>query len=176
VCCGAVGVVYAIVHGVLGRPNATANLLAEGIIPTLISLARKVSPRELVSTAGCSRRPYGLVLFAMTELIKAAQVAGVDLTGQLLANGYIDLLIEALSAAEEVGAEGLNGTVVVWGILLLFLRLNGEAIGQIEDKLRTVTSSLRYLIEHDVGFSRDWGFSSGSLGMVVAANLFGRDE
>ena len=153
------GVLYATTHGFFSCPAAATKMVAEGIIPVLMSVLRRSSPRELILADGFLRRPYGLVLFTMSELVYSAQQAGMDLTEQLLAAGYIDIVIAALGAVEDVG-DDVGGTVVVWGLLLFFERLEGKALAQIEDKLRPKISSLRHLLAHDIGYISDWGWNS----------------
>ena len=132
------GVLFAFQQGILGRPAVAAKLLELDATAVLMAVLRQASPTELVITAGYSRRPHGMVLFAVRDLVETAQAGGADLSAQLLTSGFIDTVMMALSAVEKVGADHVNGNVVVWGPLGLLTLLDGEALPQIE------TSSAQY--------------------------------
>jgi len=57
-----------------------------------------------------------------------------------------------------------------WGALKLLVELDGEAMPQIEEKLRSEAKpALRYVIDEKVDFCASIGMTSGALGTLVAA-------
>jgi len=170
------GALCALASGCAGRPAVAALLLErETTLDVYMRILRQVSPSELVATAGFSRRPQGNLLAGMLWLADSAQAGGVDLTAQLLSVGFIDLVISALSAVEKLGAENVNGFLVVWCIGLMIL-VDGEALPQIEDKLRTIPRVFRYLKDSKISHCDGFGMSAGVYGTVAVANLWGKDE
>jgi hypothetical protein len=170
------GLYYAIHLGVLGRPAVATKLLEQGAIDVLMRFVREASPTELVATAGFSRHPHGWALACLKEIVEAGQAAGRDLTGTLLSCGCIDALVSAIAAAEQLGVENVNGHVVVWDILKFLTVLDGEALEQIEEKLRAVLPALRYIAENQCANMVDFGVTSQVFTAILAANLYGRDE
>jgi hypothetical protein len=165
------GVLYAIGLGIIGRPVVASKLLELGALDVFIDVLQQASPSELIATAGFSRHPHGFAFFAAKELVEACQTTGTDLTAQLLSCGFIDTLVSALSATEEVGADNVHGVIVVW-MLWCLRNLDGEALGQIEDKLRAIPSVLHYLVEHRVDHFFDFGFTTSIFATILAANLY----
>lgn len=141
-----------------------------------MDILRQASPTEWVSTAGFLRRSHGFAWHAVSYLIEAAQDGGTDLSARLLSCGLVDMAVAAVSAVEEVGADNVNGGVVIWGPMWALKSINGEALGQIEDKLRTVPSALRYVKESKVEAIPELGQTCGVFGTIVTANLYGKDE
>jgi hypothetical protein len=191
------GVLIALEYGVIGRPAVAAKLLEHDAVAVLMNIIRQASPTELITTAGFSRQPHGVALIAMRDLVETAQAGGADLTTQLLTSGFIDTLLSALSAVEEVGADNITGCTFVHGALGILTLLTGEAMPQIEDKLRAIPSALRYLKESKITNLADFGQTSGTFATIVAgecltllccvellnltrmlvtANLWGKDE
>jgi hypothetical protein len=170
------GLYYAIHVGVLGRPAVATKLLEQGAIDVLMRFVREASPTELVATAGFSRHSHGWALACLKEIVEAGQAAGRDLTGALLSCGCIDALVSAIAAAEQLGVENVNGHVVVWDILKFLTVLDGEALEQIEEKLRAVLPALRYIAENQCANMVDFGVTSQVFTAILAANLYGRDE
>ena len=164
------GVLFALQCGVVGRPAVAAKLLDLDAVAVLMGILRQASPTELVSTAGFSRRPHGGALTAIKDLVETAQAGGADLTPQLLSGGLIDTLMSALSAVEEVGADHVFGCVVVSSLWTLAL-LDGEALRQIEDKLRAIPSALRYLKDSNITHLADFGITTGTYATIVAGEL-----
>ena len=109
------GVLHALQQGLLGRPAVAAKLLELDAVAVLMGVLRQISPTELIATAGFSRRSHGWAFAAMRDLVESAQAGGADLSAQLLTSGFIDTLLSALSAVEEVGADDVNGLAVSWG-------------------------------------------------------------
>ena len=72
--------------------------------------------------------------------------------------------------------ENVNGHVVVWDILKFLTVLDGEALEQIEEKLRAVLPALRYIAENQCANMVDFGVTSQVFTAILAANLYGRDE
>ena len=164
------GVLFALNQGVVGRPAVVAKLLEHAVdaVDVLMGILHQASPTELVATAGHLRRPHGGVLMVMKHLVETAQAGGVDLSAQLLASGFIDTLMSALSAVEEVGADNVNGPVVCWSALGVLALLDGEALPQIEDKLRAIPSALRYAKDSNISGFIDLGMTAGTFATIVA--------
>ena len=162
------GVLFALDQSVRGRPAVAAKLLEHDAVVVLMAILRQASPTELIATAGCSRRPHGLALGAIMDLVDSAQASGADLTAQLLSCGFIDTLMSALITVEEVGAENVQGLVVIAALMAIVV-LDGEALPQIEDKLRTIPlSALRYLKDSKISHMADFGMTSGVFATIVA--------
>jgi hypothetical protein len=53
--------------------------------------------------------------------------SGADLTAWLLSCGFVDMVVAALSAVEQVGTGNANALVVLWGPLMLLTTLDGAA-------------------------------------------------
>jgi hypothetical protein len=168
------GVLMALQQGVISRPAVTAKLLKQDIVAVLVALLRQVSPTELIANAGFSRRPHGFALGAFKDLVETVQAGGEDISAQLLTGGFVDTLLSALSAVEEVGADNANAYVVVWGCLMALAALGGEALPQIEDKLRAIPSTLRYLKESQINFWSDFGITAGTFASIVAGECLAR--
>ena len=171
-----VGVFFALGQGVMSRPDVATKLLQLDAIAVLSDILREASPAELVATAGLARRPHGLALWCIKEINEAAQKTGTDLTVQLLSCGVIDIVVSTLSAVEQVGADDVSALVVIWGPLMLLTTLDGAALGQIEDKLRTIPAALRYVQQSSISNLVASGSAANVSGTIVAANLFGKDE
>jgi hypothetical protein len=99
----------------------------------------------------------------------------MDLTSQLLENGFIDIALSALTAVETVGPENSSAIVIVYGVLNLLKSLDGAALDRIEEKLRAAPSTLRYFVNTKIEHMRDFGFTSGTFATHIAANVFGKD-
>jgi hypothetical protein len=133
------------------------------------------SPEELLATSGFLRRPFGQALGVVKELTESALAGGIDLTAELLSCGFIDTLVSALCAVEQLGAENVNGWMTILCMMLL-KTLDGAALGQIEDRLRSIPSALRYLKDSKIAHIESFGFSTGTFGTIVGATLYGKDE
>ena len=162
------GVLYSFFLSFIGRPVVASKLLELGALDVLMDVLRQVPPSELIATAGFLRHPHGIAFCVVKELV---ETTGTDLTAQLLSCGFIDTILSALGATEEVGADDVHGTIVVW-MLWCLRNLDGEALGQIEDKLRaTIPSVLHYLAKHQVDHFTDFGFTTSIFATILAANL-----
>ena len=165
------GVLFVIGGGTSGRPVVASKLLKQGAFEVFMAIVREASPSEMVATSGFSRRPHGFVLFCLKELVDTCQADGADLTAQLLSSGCIDLIVSALTAVEQLGSENVNGVQVVWSILRFLTTIDGEALGQIEAKLRAVPLALRYLYESKITNMKDFGCTASTFVTILAANL-----
>jgi len=152
------------------RPRTTVSRTQHGC-----AFHTQVSADELLATSGFLRRPHGQALGAVKELTESALAARIDLTAELLSCGFIDTLVSALCAVEQLGAENVNGWMTVFSMMLL-TTLDGAALSQIEDKLRAIPSALRYLKDSKITHIESFGFSAGTFGTIIGANLYGRDE
>jgi hypothetical protein len=168
-------VLGALLYNVMGRPAVAKCYLEHDAVAVIMDVLREVSPAELITTAGFSRRPHGHALYLMKDFIETSQAAGVDLPAQMLSCGFIDIVISVLSAVEEVGAQNTNASAVVTTLILLPI-LDGPALPQIEDKLRTIPHVLHHVKESNINWSTDLGFTSGAYASITAANLWGKDE
>jgi hypothetical protein len=155
----------------MGRPVVASKLLEQGAFGVFMAIMREASPSELVATEGFSRRPHQYAMLCMKELVEGCQAVGTDLTAQLLSCGYIDMVVTALTAVEELGSDSVNAFQLVWNILRFVTLLDGEAHGQIEAKLQAVPSALRYIYENNLNHLADFGFTSRTLMTILAANL-----
>jgi hypothetical protein len=102
----------------------------------------------------------------------------VDLSARLLSSGCVDRMVATLNAAAQLGMEWLTGRPVVWTLRALS-SIHGEQAAAIEDKLRAVAApALRWLLDpsRDVSFGKFLGWTAGSFGTALAANLYGREE
>ena len=145
-------------------------------LSTFISIVQQVTPAELVVGAGFSRRPHGLVLHTMKDLIETAQVSGRDINAQLIDMGFVDVLVDCLKSAPEVGWQKCNGVVCTWGFLWTLLVISGERMEEIEARVCEQRYAIRYLIDNNVIFAHAHGIESSTFSCVLAANLFGKDE
>ena len=159
----------------MAKPDVVRLLLDEhDAVAAFVGVMRQVTPAQLISAPGFSRRPHGTIMHAMKDLIEGAQAIGHDLTAQLLDNGFIDLLLDCLRSVPEVGCENCNGIVCAWGYMRTLNVIFGEKIEEIEEKLRAERNALRYVIDNNVIFSAEYGLQSSTMGMICAANLFGK--
>ena len=165
------GALMAVSWTELGRPAVGSKFLDHGAFDVFMEILRQASPSEMVAAAGFSRRPHGYAFFCIKELIESCQVAGIDLSAQLLSTGFVDMVVSALKAVEELGSDGVNTFNLVWSVLRLVTVLDGEAYDQIEAKLRTVPSALRYIYDNNLNHLADFGFTSRTMMTIVAANL-----
>lgn len=170
------GALFAIAHGTIGRSAVAIKLLQLDALAVYMDLLRQASPRELASAS--VRRPHGIALWMVKEMAEHARGGGVDISGQLLSCGVIDILLSILSAAEEVGEKGCNGGVICFGCLFFLMVLDGEHRPAIEDKIRPkLQSALRFCVAHPgIRHLADFGITASMFATVVAANLYGKDE
>ena len=166
----------ALLNGVAGRPAVAAKLLALDALAAIVDTLRRASPAEWVSTTGFARRPHGMDFWFLKDLVDPAQAGGTDLTAQLLSCGAIDMCVAGLSAVEQVGAANTNGSVVTTGLMITLSNLDGEALGQIEDKVREIPSALRYIKDSTISNIEDLGLTASVIGTIMAAKLYGKDE
>jgi hypothetical protein len=152
------------------RPRTNVSITQQGC-----AFHTQVSADELLATSGFLRRPHGQALGAVKELTESALAARIDLTAELLSCGFIDTLVSALCAVEQLGAENVNGWMTVFSMMLL-TTLDGAALSQIEDKLRAIPSALRYLKDSKISHIKSVGFSAGTFGTLIGATLYGKDE
>ena len=75
--------------------------------------------------------------------------------------------MSALIAVEKVGADKVIDGHVVCGLLWPLAVLQGEALPQIEDRLRAIPSALRYVKDSKLAFIEDFGFTAGTYGTIV---------
>jgi hypothetical protein len=141
------GVLYMTLVCIVNRPAVAVKALEHDAVEILMRILREATPTELIATAGHAQRPHGLAISVMKDLVETAQAVDVDMTAQLLSCGYIDVLISALNAATELGAEHVNAEVVTYGGLWLLKVLDGKMLHQIEDKLRASPAMLRYMVD-----------------------------
>ena len=158
-----------------GRPDVALKCLEHDIVSAVMGVLRRASPAEQVATAGFARGGHGEVYHLMRDLVEPAQIGGADLTGELLSCGFIDEAVAMLSAVEQLGADNVCGDVVFFSLWFLKL-LDGEALPQIEDKLRAAKPALRYLCDSPISSIAEFGWTSGAFTVFIAANLFGKDE
>jgi hypothetical protein len=159
----AAGVLFAITHVIMAKPDVVQLLLDEhDAVAAFTGVMRQVTPAQLVSAPGFSRRPHGTIMHAMKDMIETAQAIGRDLTAQLLEIGYIDLLLECLRSVPEVGSENSNGIVCIFGYMRTLNVLFGEKIEEIEEKLREDLNSraLRYVVDNSVIFIKSYGLQA----------------
>ena len=160
----------------IGHPSIAAKMLELGGIDMYMDILRRVTPAELVTSAGFARRPHGTAMWAMKDLIAHGQNQA-DISSEILACGYIDTCVAALTAVEQVGAEHVNGCVVVCGAIWPLWLIDGVAMPQIEEKLRTIPISvLRYAKENRIVHFQDMGFTSGTVATILAACTYGKAE
>jgi hypothetical protein len=169
------GLVFAVAHSIVGRPAVAARCLEHDAITVLLDVLRQTSPAEWIATVGYARRGHGGAFHGLGILVETAQAGGSDLSAQLLSCGCIDIAVAAISAVEEVGAEHTNGFQSLMPLWLL-KAVAGEALGQIEDKVRAIPSALRYMKDSQIMLMEDFGLSAGVFGTIVAANVYGKDE
>jgi hypothetical protein len=166
------GVLFPLAQGIYGRTAVAAKLVELDAIGVLMSILRRATPTELVAIAGHARKPHGIALWVFKELVIAAYNIGIDLTAELLSCGFVDILVSTLSAIQQLGEEHCHGFNVCVGILWMLKDLQGEALDQIEDKIREVPSALRYVIHSKLGHLSEPGMTCSCIGTVVAANLY----
>jgi hypothetical protein len=171
-----VGVLSALCQALVGKPAIAIKLLEQDGMAVLMDILRSVSPETLVTTAGVSRGGHGVTFWVVKELVESAQAGGIDMTAQLVSCGYIDLVVSSLSAVQRSGADNANGVIIVNGVLWLLRVLDGEALGEIEDKLRMIPSAFRYLKDAKIFQVQDFGLSCGPFASAIAVNLYGKDE
>ena len=157
-------------HAATQPPGSMSH--CDDAVAVLMVILHQASPTELIATAGFSRRPHGYAFAAMKDLVDTAQAGGADFTTQLLTSGFIDTLMSALSAVEEVGADFVSAHVVVTGALGIPAMLDGEALPQIEDKLRAMPSALRYAKASKIVTMADFGLTAGTFATLVAGELY----
>ena len=158
-----------------GRPKVALKCLEHGIVDAAMGVLGRATPAEQVTTTGFARGGHGEVYHMMFDLVGPAQIGGEDLTGELLACGFIDQFVAMLNAVEELGASNVCGDVIFFGLWFLKL-LDGEALPQIEEKLRAAKPALRYLCDSPITSVAEIGWTCGVFSVFIAANLFGRDE
>jgi hypothetical protein len=103
----------------------------------------------------------------MAALCETCLFGGIDITTQLTTCGFIDIYISALCAVEEVGADNVNGVLIVLGLLGLLPKLAGESLDQIEDRVRAIPSVLRYLKESSIRHLPAFGYSASTTCTLV---------
>ena len=172
---GLQAVLMATVFGVQGRNAVAVQMVDHDAVALLTDLLHQVTPSELISSVDFSRRAHGAVFCVMADVTQGAQNSGMDLTSQLLENGFIDIMISALAAVETVGADNSSAIVITYGVLNLLKNLDGAALDQIEGRLRGAPSTLRYLVNTNIEHIRDFGYTSGTFATNIAANVFGKD-
>ena len=112
------GVLCAFACVAQGRPAVGAALLDLGAIDVLVGILRQASPTDLIATAGYSRKPHGMAIAAIKEIVESGQAGGSDCTAQLLSCGCIDMVVSALSEVENVGADNCQWTRGYLGCLV----------------------------------------------------------
>ncbi len=174
-----VGVFFSISHasmiGHSGNPVVALMALEDGAIELLMDSLRNATASGLLAARGFARGGHE-ALQALKEIVGSAQMAGTDVTQQLLDCGFIDLLITALEETQMLGAGKTNALLVCWTALWTLLMLDGSALCQIDAKLRTLASTLRFLADSEIDFIAESGLTSGVFGTLIAANVFGKDE
>ena len=170
------GVLFTIAQGTIGRHAVAARLLEQDAITVLVDTLCQTPPVEWITVAGFARRPHGEALHAVALLVETAQAGGIDLTAQLLSCGFIDMVVSSLTAAETMAADHTNGFILLAGPLWILKTLTGEALDQVEDKVRAIPSALRYVKDSQLGHCTHFGTTCGVYGTIVAANLYGKDE
>ena len=76
------------------------------------------------------------------------------------------MLVSALKAIEQVGVEEVCDATAIYGVLQAIVAINnGKCLPQIEDKLRTATSALRFCI--DSGDQISQCVSPGSIDSLI---------
>jgi hypothetical protein len=84
-----------------------------------------------------------------------------------VSTGYVDMLVSALKAIEQVGVEEVCDTMAIYGVLQAIVAINhGKCLDLIEDKLRTATSALRFCVD-----SGDQISQCVSLGLIASLIL-----
>jgi hypothetical protein len=133
----------------MGRPAVAQQLHGLGIVDFLVEILNQSGPLQWVSyTALLQPGSTGGAMWCMKEMIAGLLASGTDITPVLVSTGYADMLVSALKAIEQVGVEEVSDTMAIYGILQAIVAINdGRCLPQIEDKLRTATSALRFCID-----------------------------
>lgn len=171
------GALLALQYCLQDRPVVADNLLELDVISVLTDILSQVSPVDWVSSAGFARKGHGQAFQVVTVLVDSAQAGGRDLTEQMLTSKHIERIVLALKAVQKIGADKVSGMVVINGPLWTLKSLYGEALGEIEDRLRACTEQLRYLKNSRIWIHEEgMGITSSVFATLVGANLYGKDE
>ena len=87
-------------------------------------------------------------MWCMKDMIEGLLASGTDITPVLVSTGYADMLVSALKAVEQVGVQEVSDIIAICGVRQAIVAISdGKCLPQIEDKLRTATSALRFCID-----------------------------
>jgi len=133
----------------MGRPGVAQQLHGLGVVDFLVETLNQSGPLQWMScTAYLQPGSTASAMYCMKEMIEGLLASGTDITPVLVSTGYADMLVSALKAIEQVGVEEVCDFVAVYGVLQTIAAINdGKCLPQIEDKLRTATSALRFCID-----------------------------
>lgn len=145
-----------------------------GVVDFLVEILNQSGPLQRVScTAFLQPGSTGQAMSIMKEMIDGLLASGIDITPVLVSTGYVDILVSTLKAIEQVSVEEVCDGLAVCacdnhqpapclcscsdfhsliiatdGVLHAILAVkHGKCLPQIEDKLRTATSALRFCID-----------------------------
>lgn len=166
-------------HTVLARPAVAQHLLENGLLELAVqTLDREEGPQQWVSATSFWQQGFpGWVMQAMAHVLMGASTAGTDVTTLLVSSGYADMLVAALKAAEQIGADEACDCVVVAGALWTLEKIDsGHCLPQIEEKVRGAEGALRFCMDSGLAHTTDLGLTAGVHGSILAANVFGKEE
>ena len=93
-----------------------------------------------------------------------------------VASGVFDICVEAVTAFADAGVAGLKDTN--HAVLSMSLGVLGKCSAEdgCEAKVRDIASELAFVLENDLDYLADLGYTTGAMAAKVCCNVFGRDE
>jgi hypothetical protein len=171
---------FMMMQSALGRPAVGQRLYELEALDLALEALQQSGPLQWISASAVMEPGHcGMVFSFIKDVVEGMMVTGTDITPILVSSGYIDMLVSALRAFEQLGVQECCDTIFVYGVLQAMAQLNeGSCLPQIEDKFRKAEKALRFCIDcgNDIKIVAAFGWTAGVYGTIVAANLFGKEE
>lgn len=139
---------------------------------------QRFNPMERVLRSNFTRGTAA-ALFALTDVARSAQTAGIEVIQPLLDAGAIDIAISTLVAyrmLDDPGAVNV-GVPQYGGLQTLSVLLESSQSKEIMDKLRSAgVDAFRYILDHPLVSIRCLGNESTNQATSIAAMVWGRDD
>ena len=128
----------------LGRPAVGKRLYELEALDLAIEALQQTGPLQWVSASAFMEPGHcGMALSFIKDVVEGMMISGEDITPILVSSGYIDMLVSALKAVEQIGVDESCDTIFVYGVLQAMAQLNeGSCLPQIEDKFRKTEKAL----------------------------------
>ena len=161
-----------------GRAAQAMPVIEAGLLKEMVATMKQSSPVEWMTWKTSSGMLAGGI-FLLGWTLSTLQLP-VNKTQLLLDSGFIDMCMTALKAFELQGARNVPETNILAVEeplnLLALLDLTAPEAAPIVRSLEGMPSTLRFILDNDLSFLKDMGYTTASMCALTCAMAMGKQE